>query len=504
MKQGANYFRLRVVVLGALMICVTVSLIVGVTASARSALQTSPFRIGEKLTYQVSFGKFANAGFAELQVVSRGKMSGKRVVELRSRIKTLEFVSATFFQLDEARTVYADPDTGLPLYIVKTANDGPLPKETISNYLSQPTQSFDLLTVIYKARENGGNGTYPLFENDQSYTATFVAAGAERIKTDAGEFDTVISTVTSDFLAVNGIKELKINFSVDEAKVPVLIRFKTAKGEVKAHLASIALPEPEATPTPATVATRMPTPTPRQTPTPDPYVDNQPLASELGFQVGEQLEYQVSSGGKPVGTIVLAAQERKQFEKQDSLLLTATVTGVEQGSRAFNLGDSAKVQVDPETLAPKWMESRFPLSPPGLNQTVTFDPRTGRIKFGTTTVDAPIGTHTPLSVIYAMRSFNLKPSKNLSNPVNDTRVAVFWESRPYIFTLRPSNPAEIVVNGEKVPAQLISVSTGNPGNPQLEALQMKVWLSTEERVPVRFSFGTFQADLISRTSNLSK
>jgi hypothetical protein len=386
--------------------------------------------------------------------------------------------------------------------LLRRFNDGPLPKETISNYLSaQPTQSFDLLTLIYKARENGGNGTYPLFENEQSYTATFVAAGAEHVKTDAGEFDTVISNVTSDFLTAHGIKELKINFLVDESKVPVLIRFKTAKGEVRAHLASIALPEPEATPTPSPVSTRTPTPTPRQTPTPDPYVDNEPLAPELGFQVGEQLEYRITSGGKPAGTIVLAAQERKQFQKEDSLLLTAAVTGVEQGSRAFNLGDSAKVQVDPDTLAPKWMESRFPLSPPGLKSDHHVRRRTGRIKFGTTTVDAPIGTHTPLSVIYAMRSFNLRPSKTLSNPVNDTRVAVFWESRPYIFTLRPSNPAEITVNGEKVPAQLITVNTGNP---QLDALQIKVWLSTDERVPVRFSVGPFQADLISRTSNLSK
>jgi hypothetical protein len=120
MKQSADYFRPRAVVLGALLICVTVSLIVGVTASARWARQSSAFPIGEKLTYQVSFGKFANAGFAEFQVVSRGKLSGKNVVELRSRIKTLEFVSATFLQLTGPGRFYASPDTGLPLYIVKT------------------------------------------------------------------------------------------------------------------------------------------------------------------------------------------------------------------------------------------------------------------------------------------------------------------------------------------------------------------------------------------------
>jgi hypothetical protein len=94
-----------------------------------------------------------------------------------------------------------------------------------------------------------------------------------------------------------------------------------------------------------------------------------------------------------------------------------------------------------------------------------------------------------------MRSFNLKPSKVRDNPVNDTRVAVFWDSRPYVFTLRPSAAAEITVNGEKRQAQLITINTGNP---ELDQLGLKVWLSMDaSRVPLRFSAGQYQADLVS-------
>src|SRR5258708_9974808 len=165
------------------------------------------------------------------------------------------------------------------------------------------------------------------------------------------------------------------------------------------------------------------------------------VAGELGFQLGESLDYRISTGGKPVAVITLNARERKLFQKEDSLLLTATITGIEQGSNAFRLGDSARVQVDPETLAPKWFESKFASAFAGLNQTATFDKRTGNISFGgPQPIDCPIGTHTMLSLVYAMRSFNLKPSRDLNNPVNDTRVAVFWESKAYVFTLRPSNP----------------------------------------------------------------
>jgi hypothetical protein len=412
-------------------------------------------------------------------------------------------VSAAFFLIVESRRVYAEPDTGLPIYIGKNSHDSALPKEVVKNYLTEPTSNFDLLTLIYKAREMGGTGTFPLFENEHLYTVNFLSAGAEMVKTDAGEFETIISIVQSEFLSANRIKDLKINFSTDEHRIPVSIRFKTEKGDFRAVLSGIILPEPE-TPTPTPTPTPVPIPSPvatsKPSPTPETYIENRPLALELGFALGESLDYRINVAGKPSGFISLNARERKMFQNDDSLLLTATITGVEDGSDGLRLGDSAKVQVDPDTLAPRWIVTKFTSNLVGLNQTAVFDKRTGEVSFGSVQpVNAPIGTQSILSLIYAMRSFNLKPSKDPNNPVNDTRVAVFWESKTYVFTLRPSNPEEIVVNGNKVSAQLITINTGNQ---QLDALALKVWLSTEGRVPLRFSAGTYQAELTSQSSNL--
>jgi len=472
-------------------------------ATSFTAAPPSRFRIGEKLSYNISFGKFTNAGYAETHVIARGKLGGKDAVEIRAKIKTFELVSAAFFMLDESRTVFLAPETGLPLYIGSYSNDSVIPKETFSNYLTQPTQNFDLVSLIYKAREAGGVGTFPLFEGEQQFTATLLPVGVVTARTDAGNFETTVSRLQSDFLTANGVNDLHIHFTTDEARVPVVIRFTTAKGEFKAILAAIVLPEPE-TPTPTPTPGPIPTPklpaTP--TPTPTPAIENLPLATELGFQLGELLSYQVTAGGKSIGIISLNARERKLIQKEDTLVLTASVTGVEPGSNLLRLGDSATAEVNAETLAPKSISGRFASTFAGLSQSVSFDRRTGIVTFDVTkTADEPVGTHSILSLIYAMRSFNLKPSKNATNPVNDTRVAVFWETKAYVFTLRPSDPGEITINGEKVSAQLISVNTGNP---QLDALAIKVWLGTETRVPLRFTFGAFQADLISQTSNLSK
>ncbi|HVF46287.1 MAG TPA: DUF3108 domain-containing protein [Pyrinomonadaceae bacterium] len=459
-------------------------------------------RVGEKLSYNISFGKFTDAGNAELFVASRGKLGLTDAIEIRSRVKTVDLVSAAFMLLDESRTVYAAPDTGLPLYVSKISQVGAIPREMVSNYLTVPTSNFDLITLLYRVRETGGIGTFPFLENDRLYSAVFTAGPPVRIKTDAGEFETITSSVQSEFLTSNGVRDLKINFATDESRIPVMFRFMTARGEFKAILSSFTLPDSDVAPLPTPVPTPPMPATPKPTPTPLVYVENRPLLPELGFVIGETLDFRVTNAGVPAGVITLSAVERQKYKEKDSLLLTATVTRVEPGNPTLRLGDSYRAQVDPDTLTPTWAEAKFLSNLAGLKQNITFDRSTGAIAFGgARSVDGPVGTHSLLSLIYAIRSFNLKPSRDVSSPVNDTRVAVFWETKPYIFTLRPSNAEEITVNGDKMSAQLISIKTEDP---TLDAMGLKVWLSTEGRVPVRFSAGTYVAELIPRAANAVK
>lgn len=465
-------------------------------------LSSTPFRIGEKLTYNVTFGKFKNAAYAEIYSVSRGKLGERDAIELRSKIKTNDFVSAAFYMIDELRTTYASAQTGFPLYIRKTSNTSGLPKETIENYLVSPTVNYDLLTLIYQARHIGGIGNFPLFEDEKNYTISLQNTGNERIITDAGEYETSISTVTSEYLTERGIKDLKINFSIDEARVPVLIRFKTDKGDFRADLASVQIINGESTSVPTQTPTPMvtPVPTPRPVVTPTPYVDNQPLSPDLAFSLGETLDYKVTTNGRSIGTVTLQARERKQFLGQDSLLLTALVTGTEAGNNSLNLNEGIKAQVNPHSLAPQSIELKFSGILSQFNQVAQFNQLNGTVSFNSrTSSDIPVGTHSLLSLVYAVRSFNLKPSKDANNIVNDTRVAVFLDDRAYIFTLRPANAEVITLENEQVSAQRISITTGNPN---IDRMNLRLWLSTDERrTPLRLSVGAYQADLI-RTSNI--
>jgi hypothetical protein len=479
-----------------------------VSAQATSQTENLPptnYRIGEKLTYNVTFGKFKNAAYAEIYAVSRGKLGEKDAVELRSKIKTNDFVGAAFYFIDESRTTFASSITGFPLYIRKTTNISGLPKETVENYTVTPTANYDLLTLIYQARNNGGIGNFPLFEDEKNYTVSLQNTGSERVVTDAGDFETSVSSVTSEYLTEKGIKDLKINFSVDEVRIPALIRFKTDKGDFRVELASLQSIDGETMPVPTTTPTPIvtPVPTPKPIVTPTPVAENQPLLPDLSFKLGETLEYKVSTGGRLLGLVTLQAKERKQFLGQDSLLLAATVTGTEAGNNILNLGDGITAQVNPDSLAPKFIELKFTGILSQYNQTAQFDQKAGTVTFnGRTSPDVPVGTHSLLSLVYAIRSFNLKPSKDPNNPVNDTRVAVFLDEKAYVFTLRPSNADLITLENEKIPAQMISITTGNPA---IDQMNLRLWLSTDEqRTPLRLTVGAYQADLFKQSNLFAK
>lgn len=461
-----------------------------------AAPQTSEgpvFKVGERLTYSVGFEKFNNVAYAEIYTVSRGKIGDVEAVELRGRVKTLDFFSAAFYLVDESRNIFASPD-GVPLYMTRIQNVGGLPRETIQNNISSPTGNFDLVTMLYRIRYSQGAGSFNIFENERVYPVTFNVTGNEKFKTDAGEFDTSIIAVQCEYFTDLGFKDVRINISTDEAKIPVAVRFKSSKGEFRAKLASIQNVEPQTDPLPTPVPVSTPKATPVPTPTPKSYVDNQPLSPELSFALGETLEYRLTAGGQPVGTFKLQAAERKQYQGLDSLFLTATAT--QSDGSLFAKGDGVSAVVNPDTLAPRKLDINLTGPLGSLNQSVFFDERSNTIMFkGTGQIEAPVGTHSILSLVYAIRSFNLKPSKDTSNPINDTRVAVFWENRPYIFTLRPSNAELMSWRGEKVSAQLISVTTGNP---ILDAQNIKIWLSNDDRrVPIKFQIGRYQAELTS-------
>ncbi len=481
-----------------LSLCLVGSILSVVEFQKVSSQTRTSFLIGERLTYNISFASFDNAAYAEIYVVSNGKLEGKEAIELSAKLKSDGFVSAAFYLLDETRSTFVSNETGLPFYVRSVTRASGLPKERIDNFLKAPTTHYDLLSLIYKVRNSGGAGSFSVQDNNKVYNFDFAATGGEIVKSADGEFETTISTVQSSYLTDLSITNFRVNFTNDERRIPVQIRFNTPKGKFKALIASIQNLEP--TPTPETTETASPvvtvTRTPKPVPTATPYIINQGLSEDIPFGLGETLEFRISQANQNIGTVVLQATERKEFDDQDSLLLQAQVTEVGQGAKILDLDNIVQTQVEPYTLMPLFNKIDLKSSFSIFNQVADFDQELGEITFDNgKKANVPVGTHSVLSLAYAIRSFNLKPSLDPKNPVNDTRVAVLLGEKAYVLTLRPQFAKIITLKGENVSAQLITIRTGNRS---IDDLNLRLWLSNDsKRVPLRFAIGTYQADLVS-------
>jgi hypothetical protein len=464
------------------------------TLQAQDTPKPQPYRIGEKFTYNVSFSKYPTAAYAEMQVTSRGKYDGRDAILLQSKVKSNEFVSAAFFLVDETRQTLVSPDTGLPFFCKKVNNESGFAKEKAADFKGNAA-SFDLLSAVYQIRfAPGGNGSLSIQDDEKAFQAAFQNVGKEKIKTDAGEFETNAIDVQGA-----GFQNLRINISDDDRRIPVQFSFMLPKGRVKAQLASLQIPQPEADPkaTPTPAATPFPriTPTPRPTPAPRSYTNNEPLPADFPFVLGETLSFNVSRPGQDgaKGKLLLHAKQRRQFFGQDSLHLVAAFKEVANGT-PFSPGDTFESYVQPESLLPYRTEAKFKGAAAQYNQTLAFNQQVGRITSSAGSVEAPMGTHDLLSLAYAVRIFNLREFKRNAENNKDTRVSVAVGSGPVVMTII-SQPDEMIdFEGAKVEAQVALVN--------LNQTLIKAWIGKDNRrLPLKLAVTgalfNFQLDLAS-------
>lgn len=96
--------------------------------SVNAVREPGEFKVGERLTYNISFNNFDSAAYAEIRVVSRGKLDGKDAVELFGKLRSSDLLSAAFYLWDFERTTYVSPESGFPLLVREVSKTGLIPK----------------------------------------------------------------------------------------------------------------------------------------------------------------------------------------------------------------------------------------------------------------------------------------------------------------------------------------------------------------------------------------
>jgi hypothetical protein len=481
-------------------------------AAAQQAPNTSapaqtPYRVGEKLTYSVSFSTFAPAAHVELFVAGRGTYYNREGIELRAHVATVEAVRAAIYSINNDYVAYIDPRTGLPFH-TQLIRSTPEPPSSItsgslgtdSEIINAGTKSedaapttFDLLSALYFLRTQplAPGATFPLSVQNQGtpYQAELRVTGRETVKTSAGSFNALVGQVrVRDNAAINNYR-VRVYFSDDERHIPVLISVRLAAGEVRAELASIDVSEPVQTP--QQIAAQ-PTPTPRPTPRPLEQ-KNPPKPLNLPFEIGEQMSFNFYLGAatQPLGVANFQVRSRGVYFSHDGILLSATLATTEAGQRLFPVSDKIDAYVDATTLLPFRTELRVQEGKHRTQSVVSVDQERGTaVASDGKPIEIPVGTYDWVSVLYALRSFDLTPPKR-------NAVSLLINKRPRTLFITALKRETIELGGQRIPAVQLALATDEAKGDQLA---LRLWVSLDRRrLPLRLTattpLGQVRADL---------
>jgi hypothetical protein len=354
--------------------------------------------------------------------------------------------------------------------------------------------TFDLLSAIYRLRAMqltvGAAHSLTVRTESQDYQAEVRVVGHSMIKTNVGSFNALVAKVK---MSGSPIYNIVVYLSDDEWHVPVLVTGRHDDGQIRAELAASELVAPTAptvTPTQPPVA---PNPNTSRVNTPDLSTSSGPPLN-LPFKIGEQLNYQVYLGNSPesVGSLTFAVTARGRYFNRDGLLITVTAQTNGAGGRLFFVNDKILSYVDPETLLPFRTEMNLAEGKWRNTRVYTVDQDRGAvITDKNQRIEIPVGTHDLISAIYALRTFDLSPKRQ-------NAISILAISQPRTLLVNSQQRETIELNGQKIPALLLTLSTDDP---EKNRLQIRIWVGDDARhLPLRIAavtpLGAVRADLV--------
>lgn len=472
----------------------------------------APYRVGERLTYNISFSNFISAAHVELLVAARGTFFGREGIQLKGHVETNGVVNAALFAINNDYITYVDPATGLPYYGQQTIRETARTTETSADF-NQPAGTaaipdkrtasipgtYDFLSAIYRLRAlslaEGSTYTLSVHDENQNYQIEVKVSGREVIKTNVGSFNTIVAQVRLKSDSGGRGYSLKAHFSDDQRHVPVLIVSRLSAGEIRAELAGSGFvptpkPPPAPTPTPKPVAGTPPTGTPLVIPS-TPAEDAR--TGDLPFKVGEQLNYQVflPSIQGSVGMATFHVRARSKYFDHDGFQFTVSAQTTNALQTLFVASDSMSSYVDPTSLLPFRTEMIFNEGRHRFSSKLTINQ-----DYGTATtesgnrIEIPVGTHDYLSLFYVLRTLSLSPPKR-------SALSILVNNQPKTLFISALKRENVQIGAQTISAVQFSLTTDDADS---DKYQIRGWISDDKRrLPLRLTavteIGAIRADL---------
>jgi hypothetical protein len=485
----------------------------GVAAQATGGFSPAAYRAGEKLTYNVSFSNFATAGHVELFNAGRGRFFEREGFELRARVQSVGVVRAALYAIDNEYTAYVDPQTGLPFRTRFQRLEGGAPQTAAGAGGGQPAveatpTTYDFLSALYRLRAlplTPGAAYQVRAEGDGvQYEAELRVSGRETVKTPAGTFNAIVAQLRTRNNSVVNDYRPRIYFSDDERHVPVLLTLKLKTGEIRTELASSELINVTPTLPPGNVAENAQpdvTPTPPRVAVPSPAgggdgavaAGGADTSSDLPFKVGEQLNFNffLGTSPQPVGVATYHVRARNRYAGRDGFWFSASMATTNALQQVFPVADKIETYVDAKSLLPFRSQLQIREGSHRLQGVVSLDQERGAATVvDGSAIEIPVGTYDLVSVIYALRSFDLTPPKR-------NAVSLLINKRPRTLFITSLKRETIELGGKRIPTYQLALATDEA---QGDRLQLRLWVGSDRRrLPLRLTaitpLGPVRADL---------
>lgn len=465
---------------------------------------TAPYKVGERLTYIVSYSNFPSAAHVEVHVVSRGNYYGRDAIQLRGHVETTDLINVALLSLNNDYTTYVDAASGLPIRSQQVVRDATTSTDSFHDF-TQPAGTaaippkvgfpgtYDILSAFYRARAlplaPGAVYNLSVRGEGEEYQVELRVVGEQMIKTNVGSFNTKVAQVrVANNSRVNKLR-IRVYFTDDERHVPALITATIGDGELRAELAGSEFVAPAPAPSPSPNVAPTPKPSPAEVP-----ADKPAREENWPFGIGEQLNYQVFIGNNntPVGLATFQVRGRSRYFERDGLLLSVKAQTTGAAARMFVANDQIETYVDPKAFLPYRTQQNLVEGQRRKNQVLTINQDRGT---ATTDkgerIDIPVGTHDYLSFFYAVRTLNVLPPKR-------NAISLLVENQAKTLFISSLKREEIQLGQQKVNAIAISLTTDDP---ESDKYQLRLWLSDDRRrLPLRITastqLGALRADLV--------
>jgi len=495
----------------------------------------SPFAVGERLVYNVSWSSFQTAARIEMEVVGQGQFYGQESYQLRSKVETLGQMRSLFGEVDNQYTSYVSLSSAVPHRVVSAINQGQRRAEAVTvldhskqkaTFSDDSTVSirggtYDLTSIIYGLRlrplTDGSKYKFVALYEKELIEVEAVVKGRERVVAQAGSFNAILVKFypKGKYSSYRG----QIYISDDSQRLPVMVKARLPVGEARAELTSVTFvtrsdtplakldtgPNESRRPTGKTIIStgpggngsskgNGPSESPANSPKPGIDMESAPEPKAYPFIVGERLNYDISWGAfSSVGKASFEVRQQGMLNGNRVIEFFGEASTAGAARNLANVNDQVSSLVLMDSLLPVKTDLRLREGKRSKQSTATYDRTRNLMSLSASSqTDLLPNSYDILSLFYAVRAADLK--------IGMMREFIFYDAnnRPQLLVIRVVKQESI--GGPMGTRDALQVDLLAPEPAKL--LLAQTWISNDaRRLPLylvtRTRFGELRFQMVS-------